>query len=337
MSEIILYRTPDGASEIRLRAEDGSVWLSQQEIAELFLTTKQNVNLHLKNIFQDTELKEDSTVKESLIVGVKGRSYPTSLYNLEAILAVGYRINSPRGTQFRQWATTALKEYLVKGFVINDERLKNPGEFDYFDELLERIREIRASEKRFYQKVRDLYSTAADYDPKSDAAQTFFATVQNKMLYAVTEHTAAELITARADAAKPNMGLTSWKGSHVRKIDITTAKNYLATNEISELNRIVTMFLDFAEDRAMRRETMLMRDWEEQLERFLAFNERKLLKSAGAITANEAEQTACQQYDAFDAARRQAEMEQAEREHMDELNMLGAQIESKPKRKNGNH
>ena len=243
-------------------------------------------------------------------------------YSLEVILSVGYRISSPRGVQFRQWATTALKEYLVKGFVINDERLKNPGGVDYFDELLERIREIRASEKRFYQKIRDIYATSVDYNPDSEAAQTFFAIVQNKMLFAVTGRTAAEIISGRADAAKPNMGLTSWKGSRVRKTDVTTAKNYLASGEISELNRIVTMFLDFAEDQAQRRKTVTMQAWEETLDRFLTFTERALLKGAGSLSADVAKQIAHEHYDAFDSARQARETEAAEREHLDELKKI---------------
>jgi len=224
--EIILYRTADGKIDLQLKVKNGTVWLTQAEIAALFQTTKQNISLHLKNCFESLELQEDSVVKDSLTTASDGKTYRTKTYRLEAILAVGYRVSSPRGVQFRQWATTALKEYLVKGFIINDERLKNPAGFDYFDELLERIREIRASEKRFYQKIRDIYATSVDYAPESDAAQTFFATVQNKMLFATTGRTAAELIVGRANAEKPNMGLTSWKGSHVRKGDVATAKNY---------------------------------------------------------------------------------------------------------------
>lgn len=263
--ELILYTTEDGTASIRLRAEGGTVWLSQLEMAELFQTSVPNINIHIKNIVDEGELPAEATIKEDLIVRQEGGRQvrrPVKFYNLDMILAVGYRVRSLRGTQFRQWATTHLREYLVKGFVLDDERLKEPGGWDYFDELLERIREIRASEKRFYQKVRDIYATAVDYDPKSEAAQLFFKKVQNKMLWAVTGHTAAELISDRANPALPNMGLTSFKGSRVRQGDVTVAKNYLQQPEIDELNRIVVMYLDYAEDMACRRKTMTMREWE---------------------------------------------------------------------------
>jgi hypothetical protein len=256
--ELILYQTEDGLTEINLRAIDGTAWLAQIEIAELFDTTKQNVSLHLKNIFEDGELQEGSVVKESLTTASDGKQYNTKLYNLDAILVIGYRVRSPRGTQFRRWANSILKEYLVKGFVMDDERLKQADKWDYFDEWLARIRDIRASEKRFYQKVKDLYTTALDYDKASEQAQAFFKKVQNKMLWAVTGHTAAELITMRSDPDKFNMGVTSFRGSVVRKGDIGTAKNYLQKEEIEELNRIVTMYLDYAEDQAQRRKTITM-------------------------------------------------------------------------------
>jgi hypothetical protein len=240
--ELVLYRTQDGLIEIQLRAVDGAVWLTQAEMAALFETSPQAITQLIKSIYGEGELAEEATCKEFLQVRSEGgRQVQRSLkaYRLDMILAVGYRVRSPRGTQFRQWATTALREYLVKGFVINGQRLKDPSGYDYFDELLERIRDIRASEKRFYQKVRDVFAaTSADYDTKSDTAQVFFQTIQNKMLFAVTGRTAAELILARASAAQPNMGLTSWKGARVRKVDVTVAKNYLSQEEISELNRI---------------------------------------------------------------------------------------------------
>lgn len=339
MNELILYKTADGATEIELRAEGGTVWLTQAEIAELFAVTPQNITLHIKSIYEQGELQESATCKESLQVRKEGSRNVERLlkqYNLEVILAVGYRISSPRGVQFRQWATTTLQEYLVKGFVINDEKLKNIDEFDYFDELLERIREIRASEKRFYQKIRDIYATSNDYDPNSDAAQTFFATVQNKMLFATTGKTAAELIVNRADASQPNMGLTSWKGSRVRKGDVVTAKNYLQSNEITDLNRIVTMFLDYAEDQARQRKIMTMQDWAAKLDGFLSFNERTVLKNAGSVSADDAKQIAFNAYDKFDAARHVLELEQAEREHLAELEKIKSQIEKsidhKPKK-----
>lgn len=332
--ELILYRSPDGQSEIQLRTLEGTVWLSQSEIAVLFDTTKQNVSLHIKNVLADGELLEESVVKEHLTTANDGKSYRTKLYRLEAILAVGYRIRSSRGTQFRQWATTTLQDYLVKGFVINDQRLKDPTGFDYFDELLERIRDIRASEKRFYQKVRDLFAmTSADYDHKSDTAQIFFKTIQNKMLFAVTGRTAAELIVSRADSSKPNMGLTSWKGLKVRKADIATAKNYLNQQEIAELNRITTMFLDFAEDQAQRRKQLVMSAWVHQTDRFLAFNERPVLADSGTVSHDRMESVASQRYAEFDAARRSFQASENDEEELREL--TGALENSKPKPKAG--
>ncbi len=311
MSDLILYTTEDGKARITLQAEGGTVWLTQVQIAELFATTKQNVSLHIKNILFDGELSAAATVKESLTVQTEGeRQVERQVihYNLDMILAVGYRVRSPRGAQFRRWASTILREYLVKGFVMDDARLKQP-DFDYFDELLERIRDIRASEARFYRKVRDLMALSDDYDGSSAAAQTFFAKVQNKMLFAVTGHTAAELISARADASAPNMGLTSWKGARVRKGDVMTAKNYLADGEISDLNLIVTMFLDTAELRARRRQTMRLAEWETVLDGFLASNELPKLDNAGSISHQRALGIAEQHYENFDKARRMAELE----------------------------
>lgn len=337
--ELILYRSPDGLTEIQLRAIDGTVWLAQAEIAELFQTSKQSVSYHVKQILDDGELTEGATVKEILTVQTEGgRDVRRSLklYSLEMILAIGYRVRSPRGTQFRQWATTALKEYLVKGFVINDVRLKEPGGFDYFDELLERIRDIRASEKRFYQKVRDVFAaTSVDYDGGSETAQLFFQTIQNKMLFAVTKRTAAELIVARADAAKPNMGLKSWKGDKVRKGDVTTAKNYLEAGEIEELNRIVTMFLDFAEDQARRRKQMHMAEWVTQTDRFLTFNERGVLTGPGRVSHQRMETLAHQAYAEFDAGRREREAIEADAEYVEELKKIEAQLAKAPKGKGG--
>ena len=283
--ELILYRTEDGREAIRLRVVDGTVWLTQAEIAGLFDTTKQNVSLHLKIIFDTSELPQGSVVKESLSTAADGKAYATSHYNLDAILAVGYRVRSPRGSQFRRWATTVLREFLIKGFVLDDGRLKEPGGFDYFDELLRRIRDIRASEKRFYQKVRDLFKTSSvDYDGTAETARAFFATIQYKLVFAVTGHTAVELIVARADPAKPNMALTTWTGERVRKTDVTVSKNYLAAQEIESLNRLTTMFLDFAEERASRRQETRMADWIAQTDRFLAFNERDVLKGKGRMS-----------------------------------------------------
>lgn len=331
--ELILYTTEDGAASVRLRAEGGSVWITQAEMAALFQTTPQTITLHVKAIYAEGELQPEATCKEHLQVRQEGgRQVRRALkhYNLDMILAVGYRVRSLRGTQFRQWATTHLREYLVKGFVMDDERLKEPGGWDYFDELLERIRDIRASEKRFYQKVRDIYATAVDYDPKSEAAQLFFKKVQNKMLWAVTGHTAAELISGRADPALPNMGLTSFKGSRVRQGDVTIAKNYLQAAEIDELNRIVVMYLDYAEDMARRRKPMTMREWEDKLDAFLQFNERDVLTHAGKISAQVAERLALERYAEFDARRREAERLAADAEDVRVLEQIERQLEGKP-------
>jgi hypothetical protein len=308
--ELVLYTAEDGSAAIQLRAEGGTVWLTQLEMATLFDTSKQNVSLHIKNILAEGELAEAATVKESLTVQTEGKRQVRRgnlLYNLDMILAVGYRVRSPRGTQFRQWATTHLREYLVKGFVMDDERLKEPGGWDYFDELLARIRDIRASEKRFYQKIRDIYATAVDYDSRSEAAQLFFKKVQNKMLWAVTGHTAPELIAGRADPALPNMGLTTWAGGRVRKQDVTVAKNYLSRDEIEALDRIVVMYLDYAEDQAQRRRTLTMRDWEDKLDAFLQFNEREVLTHAGRLRMDVAQQLAVERFEVFEANRRVAE------------------------------
>lgn len=330
--ELILYTTEDGAASVRLRAEGGSVWITQAEMAALFQTTPQNITLHVKAIYAEGELQPEATCKEHLQVRQEGgRQVRRALkhYNLDMILAVGYRVRSLRGTQFRQWATTHLREYLVKGFVMDDERLKEPGGWDYFDELLERIRDIRASEKRFYQKVRDIYATAVDYDPKSEAARLFFKKVQNKMLWAVTGYTAAELISDRANPALPNMGLTSFKGSRVRQGDVTVAKNYLQQPEIDELNRIVVMYLDYAEDMARRRKTMTMREWEDKLDAFLQFNERDVLTHAGKISAQVAERLALERYAEFDARRREAERMAADAEDVRALEQIERQLEGK--------
>lgn len=317
--ELIIYTTEDGHVEMHLRMQDGTVWMTQAEMAELFQATKQNISLHIKNILDERELAEEATVKESLTVQIEGNREVKRrilLYNLDMILAVGYRVRSPRGTQFRQWATSTLREYLIKGFAMDDKRLKEPGGWDYFDELLARIRDIRASEKRFYQKVRDIYTTSVDYDPRSEAAQLFFKKVQNKMLWAVTGQTAAELISGRANAALPNMGLTAWKGSRVRRQDVTVAKNYLQAEEVDALNRIVVMYLDYAEDQAKRRRQMTMADWEQKLDAFLSFNERDVLTHAGKIRAAMAEALALERYEEFDARRREAERIEAEREDL---------------------
>jgi hypothetical protein len=262
------------------------------------------ISRHIKAVVDEGELVSDSVVARYATTAADGKTYQVDYYNLEMILAVGYRVRSPRGIEFRRWASTTLKDYLVKGFVLDTKRLKDPA-WDYFDELLERIREIRASEARFYQKVREILSLSEDYDPKAEAAQVLYATIQNKMLHAVTGHTAAELITARSDASLPNMGLTAWKGSRVRKGDVVTAKNYLDEKEISDLNLMVTMFLDTADLRARRRQTMRLADWEVVLDGFLRSNELPLLRNAGSVSAAQAEKIAFARYQAFDAQRRE--------------------------------
>lgn len=317
--EVILYQTEDGHTEISLRAIEGSVWLTQNEMATLFETSKQNVSLHLKNIFEDKELVERSVVKESLTTASDDKSYKTYLYNLDAILAVGFRVRSLRGSQFRRWANTILKEYLIKGFAMDDQRLKQTEKWDYFDEWLARIRDIRASEKRFYQKVKDLYITAVDYDKTSEQAKLFFKKIQNKMLWAVTGKTAAELIAYRSNPDKPNMGVTAFRGSVVRKVDVGIAKNYLQKDEIEELNRIVTMYLDYAEDQASKRKTINMQQWSDKLDAFLEFNERDLLTHAGKIQMTVAQRLAEERYEQFDIDRKKAEALAADEEDIHEL------------------
>ena len=322
---MILYQTEDGRTRVQCRFENETIWLTQAQIAELFQTTIANINLHLKGIYDEGELTEGATIKSYLIVQIEGArevSRQVLHYNLPAILAIGYRVRSARGTQFRQWATARLSEYLVKGFTMDDERLKNPpgpGVPDYFDELLERIRDIRASERRMYLRLREILALAADYIPTEPECQQFFQTVQNKLHFAVTGKTAPELILDRADASKANMGLTTWKGGVVRKTDVTVAKNYLKENEITELNRIVVMFLDFAEDQALRRKEIFLRDWQTRLDDFLRFNERQVLPDLGRVTRKEADRRAEAEYDRFAARRREALEAAGEEEALKQL------------------
>lgn len=330
--ELILYTLDDGSAATQLRAEGSTVWLTQAEIATLFDTTPQNITQHTKAIYADGELNEGATCKELLQVRQEGgRAVNRGLehYNLDMILAVGYRVRSPRGTQFRQWATTHLLDDLVKGIVLDDARLEEPGGWDYFDELLARIRDIRASEKRFYQKIRDIYATAVDYDSQSEAAQLFFKKVQNKILWAVTGHTAPELIAGRADPALTNMGLTIWTGGRVRKQDVTIAKHYLSGEEIEALDRIVVMYLDYAEDQALRRRTLTMRDWEDKLDAVLQFNEREVLTHAGKLRSEVAENLALERYESFDAARREAMRQAADTEDLAALQQTERQLDGK--------
>ncbi|MEQ1748973.1 MAG: virulence RhuM family protein [Prosthecobacter sp.] len=302
-SEIILYQTEDGRTRIQCRLENETLWLTQAQIAELFQVTPQNVTLHLKAIFAEGELSESATCKDYLQVRFEGSREVTRAlrhYRLEAILAVGYRVRSHRGTQFRQWATARLSEYLVKGFTMDDERLKNPpgkGQKDYFDELLERIRDIRSSERRFYQKVLDIYATSVDYTPDAEQSHRFFATVQNKMHWATHGHTAAEVIAERADASKPFMGLLSTRpGGIVRKDDIIIAKNYLTEDELQVLNRIVNLYIEYAELQALERKAMTMQDWIIKLDEFLKISGRQLLDHAGKISAESAKAKAELEY-----------------------------------------
>lgn len=335
MSSLILYTTEDGRSQIQLRARSETVWLSQREMAELFDVSTDNVGLHLKNIYEDGELSRDATAEESSVVQTEGARQvqrPVTLYNLDAILAVGYRVRSKRGVQFRRWASTVLKEYLVKGFVMDDERLKNPdGRPDYFDEMLARIRDIRASEKRFYQKVRDLLALASDYDKSLEATQTFFATVQNLLLYAVTQKTAAELIVSRANPADPHFGLLSWKGAQVRKQDILVAKNYLTEDEIDTLNRLVTIFLETAELRAKRQTLTRMGFWHENVSQIIASNGFPLLSGAGAVSHTRMEQKLAPIYLDFDQRRKMNEARAADAQDEAELKALESAIKNRPK------
>lgn len=327
-SEMIVYRTEDGRTQIQLRAVGGSVWLTQAEIAALFDTGVPNINKHIAAVLEEAEQGESTISSQEIVRQEGGRQVrrTVQIYNLDMILAVGYRVRSPQAVQFRQWATTVLREYLVKGFALDDERLKRPGGHDYFDELLARIRDIRASEKRFYQKVRDLFAqTSVDYDGTTEMARTFFATIQNKLVYAVTGRTAAELIVGRSDARAPNMGLTSWAGSRVRKGDVTVSKNYLTAGEIDELNRLTTMFLDFAEDRARRRQQTRMIDWVTQTNRFLDFNDRQVLNHNGRVSHVDMEKIAHERFDAFDANRRALEAAEADREAAEEFAELEAE------------
>ncbi len=328
-SEFLLYRTEDGQTRIEVRLENQTVWLTQAAMADLFQTTKQNVSLHLQNIYDEGELTREATVKEYLTVRTEGNRQvkrSVEFYSLEAIIAVGYRVKSQRGTQFRQWATERLREFIVKGFVIDDERLAEPGGIDYFDELLERIRAIRASEKRFYQKVRDIYMLSYDYDPKNPMTQEFFAKVQNKMIFAATGMTAAELISSRAKADLPNMGLATWKGAGrgrvLTKTDIGIAKNYLNRYESGTLELLVGQYLDFAEIKARQRKVMTMKDWIGKLDAFLKLNDQEILTHAGKISADEALGIAEAEYERFAENRHQIDADHADEELKECIRLL---------------
>lgn len=314
--ELILYTTEDGRSRIQLRAQGQTVWLTQREMAELFAVTADNIGLHLKNLYAEGELDRAATAEDSSVVQTEGGrkvQRPVTLYNLDAILAVGYRVRSPRGVQFRRWASTVLRGYLVKGFAMDDERLKNPdGRPDYFDEMLARIREVRASEKRFYQKVRDLFALAVDYDKTDRATHQFFATVQNLLLYAVSGHTAAEIISLRANPGDAHFGLTHLEGARVRKQDILIAKNYLSADELDTLNRLVVIFLETAELRTKSRQVIRMAYWRENVGQIIASNGFPLLDGPGKVSQAHMQAVVSERFLAYEAQRRHAEAQAAD-------------------------
>ena len=320
---LIIYNTKDGKAAVSLYARDGNVWMNQAQLSELFATSVQNVSLHINNILKDKELEADSVIKDYLTTAADGKDYKVVFYALDMILAIGFRVRSARGTEFRKWANTHLKQYLIKGFVMDDERLKNPnGRADYFDELLERIRDIRASELRFYQKVRDLLALSSDYDASDKATQMFFAETQNKLLYAVTQHTAAELIVQRADANAPNMNLQAFKGRVVRKGDITIAKNYLNADEVDSLNRLTVIFLETAELRVKERKDLTLPYWRENVDKLLTFNDKPVLTNAGRISHAQMEKQVTAQYEQFDARRKSQQAIAADAQELEELNAV---------------
>lgn len=335
--EFILYQTADGQTRIDVRMADETVWLTQRHMAELFQVTVPNVNQHLKSIYEEGELRPEATVKRYLIVQTEGNrevSRTVDHYNLDAILAVGYRVRSHRGTQFRIWATERLREYLIKGFAMDDARLKRAGGGNYFEELLARIRDIRSSERVFWRKVLDIYSTSIDYDPKAESSLLFFKTVKNKMHWAAHGHTAAEVIHLRADASQPNMGLTTWDGNRLRKTDVSIAKNYLKQDEIEALNRIVTAYLEFAELQALNRKPMSMVDWITKLDDFLKLSDREILTHAGKISHDAAKEKAEAEFVRFKA--QQAALPQPVDEHfaqsLDELKKIESQAKDAKKK-----
>ena len=330
--DIIIYSSPDGKTNVSLMTRDGKVWLNQSQISDLFGTSVPNICYHIANILKDKELDASSVIKDYLIIASDGKKYNVICYSLEMILAIGYRVRTIRGVQFRQWATRHLSEYLIKGFTMDDERLKNPdGRPDYFDELLQRIRDIRSSEKRFYQKLRDLFKLSSDYETKEKATQMFFAETQNKLLYAVTHNTAAEIVSSRADASKPNMGLTSWKGSIVRKADIVVAKNYLVEDEIDKLNRLVMLFLESAELRVKDRKCLTLDFWRGNVDSLLSFQGYDVLKGTGSISNSDMEKYVRMVYDKFNSKRKLIEAEEADAEDLKWLEDLQNKIKNKNK------
>jgi hypothetical protein len=332
---IIIYNTADGKAMVSLYAKDGMVWMNQNQLAELFSTSVPNISMHITNILKEGELEQNSVIKDYLTTASDGKEYRVTFYSLEMILAIGFRVRSKRGTQFRIWANQNLKEYMVKGFVMDDERLKNPdGRPDYFDELLARIRDIRASEKRFYQKVRDLLALSTDYDATDKATQMFFAETQNKLLYAVTGKTAAEIILSRADSSKENMALSSWRGTVVRKQDIYISKNYLTADEIDTLNRLVVIFLETAELRAKERIELTMSFWKDNVDRILQFNDKKILSGAGTVSNALMEQKVAEIYEQFNARRKTYEALTAVNADIEEIKAIESQIKKLKKTDN---
>jgi len=330
-SDLILYLTEDGRTRLQVLLEGETVWLSLNQMVDLFQRDKSVISRHIKNVFEEGELVRDSVVAESATTAADGKIYQVEFYNLDVIISVGYRVKSRRGTQFRIWATQRLREYIVKGFAMDDERLKNPpgkGHIDYFDELLERIRDIRSSERRVYLRVREILALAADYEPTEPETQVFFQTIQNKLHFAATGKTAAELIAERADSSQPNMGLMAWRTGVVRKGDVTIAKNYLREDEIEELNRIVVMFLDFAEDQARRKKQVFLQNWVTRMHDFLNLNERAILADAGKVSREEAHALAEAEYERYAARRRAALEAQGE---ADLLGLLDAEVKKLPK------
>ncbi|KWT92174.1 virulence RhuM family protein [Candidatus Magnetominusculus xianensis] len=330
-TEFLIYQTSDGRVRIETRLQQETVWLNQKQMAELFQTSVPNINIHVKNIFKEQELMPDSVIKEFLITADDGKNYRTKYYNLDLIISVGYRIKSHVATHFRQWATQRLREYIIKGFTMDDERLKQSGGGSYFDELLARIRDIRSSEKVFWRKVLDIYSTSIDYDPKTDVSKKFFMVIQNKMHWAAHGHTAAEVIYNRADAAQPHMGMTNWPGESLKKMDVEVAKNYLNQAELDILNRIVSMYLDFAELQALNRKPMTMRDWITKLDEFMKLTGRDILTHAGCISHDKALEKAHEEYNKY----RQEIMNEPStvEEHFIEAEQELKQLESKRGRK----
>lgn len=329
---IIIYNTQDGKSSVSLLTKEGTVWMNQNQLAELFATSVPNISMHISNILKDKELDANSVIKYYLTTASDGKEYEVVFYSLDMILAIGFRVRSIRGTQFRIWANTNLKEYLIKGFVMDDNRLKNPdGRPDYFDELLARIRDIRASEKRFYQKVRDLFALSSDYDGSDKATQMFYAETQNKILFAITGKTAAEIVVSRANPNLPNMALTSWKGKVVRKQDIYIAKNYLTEDEIDNLNRFVTVFLETAELRAKNRQDITMAFWRENIDKIILLNDKTILQGKGKVSNEQMEQKVNTLFASFDAIRKMQEAKQADLQDLEELKALESKIKNKKK------